>query len=282
MKYLNNVLLLSLAVAVSCNNKKEEDAPSTPEEVVPVVEAVESNLIWSDEFEGESLNTDDWRFETGANGWGNNEWQHYTNGTNADVSDGKLIITAKKTGPGQQVGDYSSTRLLSKQTFKYGRVEIRAKMPDNQGNGLWPALWMLGEDIGTTGWPDCGEIDLMEYVSYNPNHVVQTIHSVANNHSNGTQISTGELPLETIEEAFHNYGLIWQEDKLEFYLDTPDTITLTIDRPANFDNNNWPFNKEFFFILNIAVGGNWGGLQGVDDSIFPAKMEVDYVRVYSL
>lgn len=282
MKFLNNVLLLSLVVAVSCNNKKAEDTPSTPEEVVPVVEAVESNLIWSDEFEGESLNTDDWRFETGANGWGNNEWQNYTNGANAGVSDGKLIITAKKTGPGQQVGDYTSTRLLSKQTFKYGRVEIRAKMPDHQGNGLWPALWMLGEDIGTIGWPDCGEIDLMEYVSYNPNHVVQTIHSVANNHSNGTQISTGELPLETIEEAFHNYGLIWQEDKLEFYLDTPDTITLTIDRPANFDNNNWPFNKEFFFILNIAVGGNWGGLEGVDDSIFPAKMEVDYVRVYSL
>lgn len=282
MKNLKNVLLLSLLVLASCDTSETENTPAAPEVTVPVVETGEGNLIWSDEFNSSSLNTDDWRFETGANGWGNNEWQNYTNGANAEVNNGNLIITAKKVGPGQNVGDYTSTRLLSKQTFKYGRVEIRAKMPDHQGNGLWPALWMLGEDIFTIGWPDCGEIDLMEYVSYDPNHVVQTIHSVANNHSNGTQISTGEIPFDTIEEEFHNYGLIWQENKLEFYLDIPDNITLTINRPASYNNDNWPFNKEYFFILNIAVGGNWGGLEGVDDAIFPAKMEVDYVRVYAL
>ena len=105
---------------------------------------------------------------------------------------------------------------------------------------------------------------------------------MANNHSDNTQISTGDVLLETIEEEFHNYGLIWREDRLDFYVDHPDNITLTINRPKDYNNDNWPFNKRYFFILNMAVGGNWGGKNGVDDTIFPAQMEVDYVRVYSL
>ncbi len=242
----------------------------------------DDGLIWSEEFDEDSIDTLEWAFETGANGWGNNEWQNYTSGKNVAVSDGTLKIIAKKVGSGQKVGDYTSTRLVSKKRFKYGRVEIRAKIPDHTGNGLWPALWMLGEDIGKIGWPQCGEIDLMEYVSYNPNYVIQTIHSVANNHSDNTQISTGDVLLETIEEEFHNYGLIWREDRLDFYVDHPDNITLTINRPKDYNNDNWPFNKRYFFILNMAVGGNWGGKNGVDDTIFPAQMEVDYVRVYSL
>lgn len=280
----NAITLLLLVLTVwSCDKNKSDIETVEPEVIIPE-EAVseEATLVWSEEFDGDSVDTEIWRYDTGSNGWGNNEWQNYTNGSNSEVSDGTLKITANKVGSGQNVGDYTSSRMLSNETFLYGRIEIRAKMPTLQGNGLWPALWMLGEDIFTIGWPQCGEIDLMEYVSYNPNNVVQTIHSVANNHSNGTQISTGDILLESIEEEFHNYGLIWQEDSLEFYIDTPDNITLTIERPENYNNDNWPFNKRYFFLLNVAVGGNWGGAQGVNDAIFPAQMEVDYVRVYEL
>ncbi len=279
--------LLSISFLLSCGNSDTQGSTAPEQEVVEetdqdIEENSTSTLVWSDEFDGDFLNTEDWRFETGSNGWGNNELQNYTAGDNLEVSDGTLKIIARRVGIGQNVGDYTSTRLLSTRTFQYGRLEIRAKIPSYQGNGLWPALWMLGEDITSIGWPDCGEIDLMEYVSYNPNMVVQTIHSVANNHTNGTQISTDFVSLPTIEEDFHNYGIIWEEDKLQFYIDTPDNITLTFDRPESFNNDNWPFSKKYFFLLNIAVGGNWGGLQGVDDAIFPAIMEVDYVRVYEL
>jgi len=261
--------------AISCKNN-----PVGPEKEIATTTADTERLIWSDEFDGDTLDRTHWDFETGDGGWGNNEWQNYTAGDNVSVSDGMLHITAKKVGEGQQVGDYTSTRLVSIPKFKYGRIEIRAKMPDHKGNGIWPALWMLGEDIGQVGWPLCGEIDIMEYVSYDPNHVIQTIHATANNHMDGTQISTGELPLETMEEAFHNYGILWSENVLKFYIDIPDNITLTIPKPEIPTAENWPFDKPYFFILNIAVGGNWGGLKGVDDSIFPATMDVDYVRVY--
>ncbi|NND79001.1 MAG: glycoside hydrolase family 16 protein, partial [Maribacter sp.] len=144
------------------------------------------------------------------------------------------------------------------------------------------ALWMLGNNISTIGWPDCGEIDLMEYVSYDPNIVHFTIHSAANNHVEGTQLSSGPVTLNSIEEEFHNYGVLWTEKYLKFYLDEIDNIIFTFQRPAEPNASNWPFSKPFYVLMNIAVGGNWGGLQGVDDSIFPAVMEVDYVRVFQV
>lgn len=271
MKILFPVLCCVFAI-ISCKQAKEtpkpleEDKKGTPE------------LIWSEEFNGNAVNLKEWRYDTGASGWGNDELQNYTAGENATVSDGTLKITVKKVREGQNVGDYTSSRMLSNKSFTYGRMEIRAKMPDYKGKGIWPAIWMLGNDIKDIGWPDCGEIDIMEYVSKKQDSVLQTIHSVANNHTNGTQISTDYIPLKTIEEDFHNYGIIWKEDVLHFYIDTPENITLTIDRPENPTNDNWPFAKDYFFILNVAVGGNLGG--EVDDSIFPATMEVDYVRVY--
>jgi beta-glucanase (GH16 family) len=242
----------------------------------------DATIVWQDEFDGTGLSSSHWTYETGAHGWGNNEWQNYIANDNVEVSDGTLKITAEKVGTGQKVGDYTSVRLNSTESFTYGRMEIRAKIPEHKGNGIWPALWMLGSNIGTAGWPACGEIDLMEYVSFDPNTVHFTIHSNANNHVAGTQVSSGPVNLETIEEEFHNYGVLWTSEYLKFYIDEIENIQLIFQKPTNSNLDNWPFSQSFYFLMNIAVGGNWGGLQGVDDSIFPATMEVDYVRVYQV
>ena len=276
------VFLFTAIVGCKEANKNNKDLESNVEQVDSSSQVAVENttLKWSEEFNGTTVDTTQWNYKLGASGWGNNELQNYTNGLNTEVADGSLKIIVKKEGKGQKVGDYTSARITSTQKVQYGHVAIRAKMPDYKGKGIWPALWMLGADITEIGWPQCGEIDVMEYVSKNPDQVLQTIHSVANNHSNGTQISTDFIPLSTIEEEFHIYGLLWKEDQLQFYIDSPDNITLTIDRPEDYNNDNWPFMKEYYFILNIAVGGNLGG--EVDDLIFPSVMEVDYVRVYEL
>ncbi|WP_299536935.1 glycoside hydrolase family 16 protein [Ulvibacterium sp.] len=240
----------------------------------------DAQLIWSDEFEGTGLSDEDWIFETGSHGWGNNELQNYIENDNVEVSDGTLKIIAKKEEGGSS--NYSSTRLNSRESFRYGKIEIRAKLPDHRGNGLWPALWMLGSNIENVGWPACGEIDIMEYVSYDPNTVHFSIHSTANNHVNGTQITSGPIDLNTIEEEFHIYGLLWTDRYLKFYIDDPENVQLNFIRPSPTTAENWPFNKPFYFLMNIAVGGTWGGLEGVDNDIFPAVMEVDFVRVYQV
>ena len=267
-----------LIIFISC---KEETKVVTAKPIEDV-DGWEYEVLWSDEFDGKAVDTTQWNFETGDHGWGNNEWQNYTDGENAEVSEGTLKIISRKQNEGQKVGDYTSARITSKKKFKYGHMAIRAKMPESKGNGLWPAIWMLGDDIKDIGWPGCGEIDIMEYVSFDPDHVIQTIHSTANNHTKSTQISTGELELKTIEEEFHIYGILWTESQLQFYIDDIENITLSLDKPENPTNDNWPFDKEYYFILNMAVGGAWGGEKGVDDTIFPAQMEIDYVRVYNL
>jgi len=233
-------------------------------------------LTWADEFNGTNVSSSNWTFETGDNGWGNNELQLYTNGSNAEVQDGKLIITAKKVNDNTAVGSYTSTRIITKgkQEFTYGKIEVRAKLPS--GKGIWPAIWMLGSNIGTVNWPACGEIDIMEYVGYQPNTVHATIHTTSGSGGSGSGIS---ISLPSCEEEFHNYGIFWTEKYIKFYIDSPDNVTYTYS-PATKTEQNWPFNKPAFLILNIAVGGNWGGAQGIDNSIFPQKMEIDYVRVY--
>lgn len=241
------------------------------------------NLQWSDEFDGSNLDAGKWTQETGAHGWGNAEWQNYTNGENIEVSDGTLKIIAKKTGEGQKVGDYTSARLNSKKSFTYGIFEIRAKMPEEKGPGIWPAIWMLGESIRNgVGWPLCGEIDIMEYVSFDPNTTSSSIHTKSNNHVNGNPIGSGHLSLATAEEEFHNYGIIWTENFLRFYRDDVNNVILTYKKPTSATSENWPFDQPFFLLLNMAVGGNYGGLKGVNDSNFPAQMTVEYVRVYQI
>lgn len=233
-------------------------------------------LVWSDEFDGTNVNLENWTFETGATGWGNNELQNYTNGENAEIVNGKLVITARKVNELKLPGSYTSSRMITrnKKTFTYGRMEIRARLP--KGTGIWPAIWMLGNNIGTVGWPRCGEIDIMEYVGYIPNTVHATIHTESGYGGNGSGTS---IPLASCEEEFHNYGIIWTERFIKFYIDDPSNITYTY-QPLIKTESNWPFNKPAFFILNIAVGGNWGGVQGIDNSIFPQTMEIDYVRVF--
>jgi beta-glucanase (GH16 family) len=233
-------------------------------------------LIWSDEFDGTSVNTNNWTFETGASGWGNAELQNYTNGDNAEVVDGKLIITARKVNDNTEPGSYTSSRIKTqgKKEFQYGRMEIRAKLPS--GTGIWPAIWMLGSNFGSAGWPACGEMDIMEYVGYQPNTVFSTVHTTSGSGGNG---SGSSMNVPTCEEEFHQYGLIWTEKKLVFYVDETDNVVHTYS-PATKTIENWPFDQPGFFILNVAVGGTWGGAQGVDNSIFPQSMEIDYVRVY--
>lgn len=272
------LLLLCIPPFFGCSEIKEQ-----PKKVYSTAHWQNAELVWSDEFDSTEIDTSNWYFETGDWGWGNNELQDYQplDGENAFIKDGILNIVAKLEGEGQKVGDYTSARMNSKEAFLYGRMEIRAKMPELKGNGIWPALWMLGDvfrDGG--GWPRSGEIDIMEYVSYRPDSTLVTIHTIANNHMDGTQISSDFVPLETIEEEFHNFGILWEEDVLHFYVDEIDNLLLSFERPEKYNQKNWPFDKPFYFLMNIAVGGNLGGAQGVDDSIFPSTMQVDYVRVW--
>jgi beta-glucanase (GH16 family) len=241
------------------------------------------NLVWNDEFDGQQVDTDKWVFETGQHGWGNQELQNYTEGQNSTVANGNLSIHAKLVGNGQNVGDYTSSRMNSTQSFKYGIFEIRAKLPESKGPGLWPAIWMLGESIKTgTSWPLCGEIDIMEYVSWDPDKTSCALHMQSNNHAAGNPIGSGHVDFPTAEEEFHIYGLIWTETFIKIYRDDISNVLLTYQRPKEFNKENWPFDDPHYFLLNVAVGGMYGGVKGVDDSIFPSSMEIDYVRVYKM
>ncbi|MDJ0933704.1 family 16 glycosylhydrolase [Breoghania sp.] len=267
-------------IELTVSNADGTSNKSTKTLTLPIKTKEGKTLAWSDEFDGTSVNTNNWKFETGDGGWGNHELQNYTNGQNVEVSNGTLKIIAKKVGAGQNVGDYTSTRMISAglQEFQYGIFEIRAKLPTHKGNGLWPAIWMLGSNFFShTPWPLCGEIDIMEYVSYKPNLVHIALHTQSS--SGNTVNKQGDLPLETAEEEFHNYGIIWTADEIKFYIDQISNVVYTYN-PTTKTQDNWPYNQPFFFLLNIAVGGTWGGANGVDDTIFPATMEIDYVRVY--
>jgi beta-glucanase (GH16 family) len=199
------------------------------------------------------------------------------NTDNYELKDGFLHITATKTGDNKQ-GGYTSTRLSSqyKAEFKYGRIEFRAKMPS--GVGTWPALWMLGSNIDQVGWPKSGEIDIMEYVGFQPDTTHSNVHT---KFQAGVTDFHMVIPLETAEEDFHTYGLIWTSNSLDFYIDDPTNITNTY-APETKTTENWPFDQPFFIIMNLAVGGSWGGKKGVDETIWPQSMIVDYVRVYQI
>lgn len=234
-------------------------------------------LVWSDEFNENGLpDSSAWSYAVGGKGYGNNELQYYTHAdtNNVFIKNGKLHIrTLKQT---KDNNAYTSARLISsgKQNFTYGRIEVRAKLP--KGRGTWPAIWMLSEDIAKVGWPACGEIDIMEHVGYDSGQIHGTIHSTAYNHMKDTQKGKS-ISIENVFDQFHNYSVEWTKEKIDFYVD--DQLYNTIIN-EHLSSAEWPFDKPFYIILNVAVGGNWGGQKGVDDSIFPATMEVDYVRVY--
>lgn len=239
--------------------------------------------VWCDEFDVDGLvDSTKWTYDVGGGGWGNQELQYYTEADldNARVSDGNLYITALKETVGSN--SYTSARLVSKYRgdWQYGRIQIRAKMPS--GRGLWTALWMLPTDWRYGGWPDSGEIDIMEYVGYDDDRIFGTIHTGAYNHSLGTQIGFNKV-ITGAETEYHLYEMIWEPGKIDLYIDGFKFAYFGYNPNSNIDIANsdaWPFDQRFHLIMNIAVGGTWGGSQGVDDTIFPQSMVVDYVRVY--
>ncbi len=234
-------------------------------------------LAWSDEFAGTNLDMTVWNQETGngSNGWGNNELEFYTNSPkNTLVSNGNLIIEARKEPMGGF--NYSSARLTTqnKKTFKFGRIDIRAKLPVSKG--IWPALWMLGANITSVSWPACGEIDIMELIGTYPGRVSGTMHWKKGDGSHGSKGSSYNLPSGDFSQQFHVYSIIWAQDIIKWYVD--DILCLTVtsaDAGAAF----YPFNANQFFIFNVATGGDWPGPPDASTP-FPQRMFVDYVRVF--
>ncbi len=233
-------------------------------------------LVWSDEFNYKGLpDSTKWSYDVGGSGWGNNELQYYTlkQEGNARVENGLLIIEAKKENIEKNA--YSSARLVTKGKgdWTYGHIDVKARLP--KGVGTWPAIWMLGSTTPLK-WPDDGEIDIMEHVGYNHGVIHGTTHSRKYFHGIGTQKSaTTSIP--DCSEAFHVYSMDWDAESITMLIDNKPYFNF---RNEHTGNDAWPFNKPFHLLLNIAIGGNWGGQKGVDDTIFPQKMEIDYVRVY--
>jgi len=232
----------------------------------------EPTLIFSEEFDGEELNSAIWNFELGDGcpnlcGWGNNEPQIYTK-DNHELKDGFLKIEAKNVN-----GTYTSTRITTKDKFEfqYGRIEARIKLPT--GTGVWPAFWLLGSNIDEVGWPRCGEIDIMEYVGKEPGQVFNSLHTQS---SHGNTVNTKKTATADIEEGFHIYTANWTNDEIEFLVDGESLYTY---HPKTKNEDNWPFDQPFYMLLNLAIGGNFGGPE-IDNSIFPQEYLVDYVRVY--
>jgi beta-glucanase (GH16 family) len=268
-------------LAVAAPAKKT--APAKPD--------ANEKLVWSEEFTSEAMrsqpNPANWIYETGGGGWGNQELETYCAwGSNtAPCSaaqpnswvgrDGYLHIVARRMGDGH----YTSARLATQglQSFQYGRIEARIRIP--HGQGMWPAFWMLGDDIRSVEWPACGEFDIMENIGKTPDTIYGSIHGTG--FTGGIITHRYSLPKHAaFAKKFHIYGLLWSPDKVQFYIDSPQNIYAT-ETPADLPAGAvWPFNKgKFFFLLNLAVGGAWPGNPDASTK-FPQQMLVDWVRVY--
>lgn len=261
-----------ISVALGSTNSGEIVIPSTgftsPETYAGLTK------VWEDNFSGSTLNASDWTYETGrgTNGWGNNELQFYRQ-ENTKVQDGYLIITAKKES--FSGAEYTSSRLKTqgKREFKYGRIDIRAALP--RGQGIWPALWLLGGNFSTVSWPACGEIDLMEMIGGPGND--NTVHGTVHWDNNGSYASyTGKktIPSGVLGDQFHIYSIVWTDQSITWYLDNVQFNVINT-QPAALSE----FHQNFFLIFNVAVGGNWPGSPNAATS-FPQHMIVDYIRVF--
>lgn len=234
------------------------------------------DLVWADEFNGNSINSSVWNHETGGWGWGNQELQNYTTREeNSRIVNGKLVIEAKEES--WQGNNYTSARMTTqgKKEFQYGRIDIRATLPE--GQGIWPALWMLGANFGSVGWPHCGEMDIMELVGHEPAKVHGTAHwgpqgqEWSFNNGNSYNLLAGNK----FSDKYHVFTLLWEENEVKWLVNDNQFFSLT---PATV-NGDYPFNDPFFFIFNIAVGGLWPGSPNAS-TVFPQKMTVDYIRVF--
>lgn len=231
---------------------------------------VEKKLFWAEEFDKDGApNPAVWGYDigNGDNGWGNSEKEFYTNRPeNIIIKDGILKITAQKES--YSGFNYTSSRIqsMNKFSFTYGRVDIRAKLPS--GGGTWPALWMLGSNIQTVGWPACGEIDIMENKGNEPNKIYGTMHHPNHSGANG---DSGNTTITNPSTEFHIYSVDWSASTIKMYVDNKLYYTFN-------NNSSLPFNKDFFLILNVAMGGNFGG--AIDPNFVSSSMEVDYIRIY--
>ena len=237
-----------------------------------MLNAQERRLVWAEEFNGTELNENDWSFQLGDGcpdicGWGNRERQIYTK-SNHRLENGMLYIQARK-----EKDRYTSTRISTKgkKQFQYGRYEVRAKLA--VGEGVWPAFWLLGSNIDEVGWPLSGEIDVLEYVGRAPEEIFTTLHT---KDKNGDFANSKTTRIPNIEEGFHVYAAEWNAERIAFFVDGINVYTFA---PKERTAAIWPFDQPFYLLLNLAIGGHFGG-PGVDDSIFPQEFIVDYIRVY--
>lgn len=279
-KLLLSTLLIALGV-IGCVPEEKTGPDQTGSKVtIPKLGATSPTsytnmkLVWADEFDGTALNSDFWSFETGngTNGWGNNELQFYRT-QNTSIQDGHLVITAKKEPFGGK--EYTSSRIItkSKKEFRYGRVDIRAALP--KGQGIWPALWMLGSNFDTVSWPACGEIDIMEMIGGGgrENTVYGTVHW-QNEGKNAKYEGKTTLSSGTFSDQFAVYSITWDATSIRWFVDNKQYHVIDTT-PAELDE----FRRNFFFIFNVAVGGNWPGSPNTTTT-FPQHLIVDYVRVF--
>lgn len=287
----NYIFLLLLVLVLGCSKSGRDDTSFNEEERVLIKNNIDetddvnaedfwddATLAWNDEFNGNALNKDNWSVEIYEGGQGNTEQQDYTD-ENHEVSNGTLKIYVKK-----QIEDntavITSSRLHSKFDFIYGRIEYRVKLPAENGNGLSVTSGLLGSNFRTSG-NEAGIISAMGYFSHLPNQVNSTILSLDDiNNNNPSRESYGPIAINSAEEEFHVYGMLWTSGYIKFYIDDISNITNVYNRPINATIANWPFDNPFFAVMNMAVGGEFGDVEGIDDSIFPNSFEVDYIRVY--
>ena len=269
------IFFSSLIILFSCSKNNTGSSTQNNPPVTYPPEVVPYKLTWSDEFNADGLpDTTKWGYDVGGNGWGNNELEYYTDAgsENARVLNGNLVIEARKEKYNGR--NYTSARLLTKNKaqWTYGKFQIRAKIP--RGIGTWPAIWLLSANE-PLHWPDDGELDIMEEVGFNPNVIYGTAHNKLYNGANGLQ-KGGNTLIADAQDSFHVYAIEWTDKKVTWSVDSIDYFSYSDPGMAG----GWPYNNDFFMILNIAVGGNWGGSHGIDDTIFPQQMLIDYVRIY--
>ncbi len=280
MKHIKPLLIFAFVVAIlGCIKSKAVGAYFTGP-VTPVDSSwtFASTPSWAEEFDYTGKpDSAKWGYDIGGSGWGNNEKEYYSNlPENASVANGMLSIVALKKNV--QGMNYTSARLVTRNKFDflYGRIEVSAKLP--AGKGMWPAIWMLPTDFAYGGWPKSGEFDIMEEVGYDPDVVHVTAHTEKYNFKQNNQ-KTNTIKVDSAETKFHKYRMDWTPYAIRGYVD--DKLILTyINEGIGF--TSWPFDKKFHLLLNIAVGGDWGGLKGIDDNAFPATMQIDYVRYYPM
>jgi beta-glucanase (GH16 family) len=291
---ISSWLALAVAAAVCVLSDAHAQQPTSPAAVTASAQAEDWKLVWSDEFDKPGQpDPAKWNYEEGY--IRNNERQYYTRarGENARVENGTLVIEARKeqfkipapasrgkgkgrAAKGRDFAEYTSASLTTrgKTSWTYGRIEVRAKLPT--GRGMWPAIWTLGDNIGQVGWPACGEIDIMENVGFDPDAICANIHTKSYNHVMGTNKGS-RIKIPKPYQDFHVYAIDWRPERLDFFVDKTKYFTFQNEGKGTAA---WPYDKPQYLILNIAVGGAWGGQKGIDDSIFPQRMYVDYVRVY--